>query len=471
MKNTLLSITVLFASFSGSGQGYEIKGKLKGWKDTVIYLGHYYADKNSVKDTVRINSKGEFIFKGAKELSGGIYLVVTPDKKYFELLIDKQQHFSFETDTTDFSKFMKIKGSTDNEQFYKYLVLINARSKEAESLKKEMDAAKTDTAKANKCKARLVVIDKEVKQYKLDFMKANPTSFLSVIFKSSQDVEVPPAPILPNGRKDSTFPYRYYKAHYWDNIDLTDNRMIRTPLFHPKLKFYFEKMMAQVPDSIIRDAINLTERTKSAKDLFKYVVYWVTYTYESSNVMGMDAVFVAMVNKYYKTKQAFWVDSTQLKKITDRANILEPLLIGKKAKNLIMPDSTGKTMHALLDTKAKYTVLYFWEPGCGHCQKETPKLKAFYDKYKPKGVEVFAVDIESNLADWKKFIRENKLNWINVGNLYHHYYLREMFDIYSTPVIYLLDENKIIRFKRISVEQLEGSIEHLEKERLKKFNK
>jgi hypothetical protein len=60
--------------------------------------------------------------------------------------------------------------------------------------------------------------------------------------------------ILENGKKDSTFAYRYYKAHFWDNIDFSDDRMLRTPIFHPKVKQYMEKLTAQGPDYV--DSIN-----------------------------------------------------------------------------------------------------------------------------------------------------------------------------------------------------------------------
>lgn len=468
MIRIVLVLLVFLPSSLLFSQGYEIHGRVKGWKDTFLLWGHYYADKNVVKDTLRLDKHGEFTYKGSSTWPGGIYLVVTPNKKFFEILIDKQQKFSFETDSTDFVKHMKFKGSPDNTKFYDYLRYIGERGKEMDSLRKLTEkVSKSDTALIGQSKRRMGVLDKEVKNYKLKYIKENSSDLLTTIFKASQDPEIPPAPVLPNGRKDSTFPYRYYKAHYWDNIPLDDDRLLRTPLLYPKIKFWFEKMMAQIPDSITREAHALIKKTGGNKEMFKYLVYYVTYTYESSNVMGMDAVFVNMVNSYYKTGQAFWLDSTQLKKISDRANVLEPLLIGKTAKNLVMPDTTGHLMKALHDVRAKYTVLLFWEPGCGHCQKEAPKLKAFYDKMKSKGVEVYAVDIESNLEEWKTFIRKNNLNWVNVGNLFHHYYLKEMFDIYSTPVIYLLDEKKVIRAKRLAVDQLEGFIEHLEKERIR----
>ena len=108
----------------------------------------------------------------------------------------------------------------------------------------------------------------------------------------------------------------------------------------------------------------------------------------------------------------------------------------------------------IYDVKAKYTILYFWDPSCGHCQKETPVLKALYDSIKAKNVKVYAVCTEQNVADWKKYIIKHNLNWINVLDYKNVTGFHTTYDIYSTPVVYLLDENKKILAKRLSVDQL-----------------
>ena len=280
------------------------------------------------------------------------------------------------------------------------------------------------------------------------------------------EIEVPEAPLLPSGKKDTTFAFRYYKAHFFDNIDFSDDRLLRTPIFHTKIKQYLDKLTAQIPDSINVAADYLATKAKANQEVFKYVIYWLTYTYESSNIMGMDAVFVHLVDNYYATKQAFWVDSAQLYKITNRAFILKPLLLGKKAPAINMVDTSGKNV-SLYSIKANYTVLLFWDHGCGHCKKEVPKVAEIYKKMKEKGVEVLAIETEDKPEDWKKFIRENKLNWINVHepDNYRRAVTKKIYDIYSTPVVYLLDENKIIKAKRIDSEQLGDFINELEKEK------
>jgi thiol-disulfide isomerase/thioredoxin len=117
----------------------------------------------------------------------------------------------------------------------------------------------------------------------------------------------------------------------------------------------------------------------------------------------------------------------------------------------------------LYNIKADYTVVIFWDVDCGHCQKDIPKLKEVYDKMKADGksVEVYSVYTHFEVDKWKKFIRDHKLNWVNVYNGVHLIDLKVKFDIYSTPVIYLLDKNKVIKAKRIGVEQVEDVINNL----------
>jgi peroxiredoxin len=469
---------ILFSSaaFAGNPDGFNIKITAKGLKpDDMCQLARYYGDKQYIVDSVKVNEKGEAVFKGEEKWPQGIYIFVPPGKgRYFDFVMDEGQNFSIETDTSDFIKSMKVKGSEENKFFYDYQNFMSGKSKQIEPLqnayKRVKDKNKDSAAIVQE---KMTAIDKEVKEFKASFIKNNPATFVAKLFKAMEEPEIPEAPILSNGRKDSTFAYRYYKSHFFDNFDLTDDRLLRSPIFHNKIKQYMDKLTPQIPDSINVSADYLVERSRINQEVFKYLVYWLTYTYESSKIMGMDAVFVHMVEKYYVTKQAFWVDSTQQYKITKRAFELKPLLIGKKAPAVNMPDSTGKYI-SLYDVKSKYTVLIFWDHDCGHCKKEVPKLYDVYSKkLKAKGVQVYAVETENKPKEWKKFLRDNNLKWINVQEPddYKRAVTKKIYDIYSTPVFYLLDENKIIKAKRIESDQLENLIDILDKEKAKENKK
>jgi hypothetical protein len=110
-----------------------------------------------------------------------------------------------------------------------------------------------------------------------------------------------------------------------------------------------DNLTYQIPDSLIQSAKYIIEKAKVEKEVFRYCVIHLTSTYETSKIMGMDAVFVGLVESYYKPDLAYWADSTLLFKVNDRARVLKPLLIGKKAPELLLEDTLGKfrSMHTL----------------------------------------------------------------------------------------------------------------------------
>ncbi len=465
----VLGIFLLSNVFLSLGQGnkkqagHDIRFKIKGYKDTTAIIAHYYGDNQYIpKDTARFDSKGVLQFKGKKELPEGVYLLVLPRNKYVEFLVGEQFQ-SLEFDSSDAVGTMKVKEGVENMVFYSYQKTMSDKAKEAGPIKARLSKTKNADSIAL-IKKQLEAIDKEVKAFREKLFADNPKSFAVKLFKAAQEPEVPEAPTLSNGRKDSVFQFRYYKTHFLDNIDLTDDRMVRTPLFHGKIEQYISKLTLQIPDSINKEADYLLKKSTS-KEIFKYLVWWITNNYEKSQIMGMDAVFVHMAKNYYLNGKAYWVDSSITNKIRDRVKILDPILIGKKAPNMWLTDSAGK-LYTLDGFKAKSTVLYFWDPNCGHCQKETPKLLEFWEKNKKRGIDVYAVCIDRKPDDWKKFIREKKLNWLNVWDSYTATDFKNIYDIYSTPVVYLLDENKRILAKRIGVEQLEDFYDNYFKDKL-----
>ena len=75
--------------------------------------------------------------------------------------------------------------------------------------------------------------------------------------------------------------------------------MLRTPIFYNKLDQYLDKLTYKNPDSINASADIIIDLARSNDEIFQYVVSYITSTYERSKVMGMDAVFVHMVEKYF----------------------------------------------------------------------------------------------------------------------------------------------------------------------------
>ncbi len=75
-----------------------------------------------------------------------------------------------------------------------------------------------------------------------------------------------------------------------------------------------------------------------------------------------------------------------------------------------------------------------------------------------KGVEIFAVNTETDREKWLTYVKENFPAWINVHDPANRSGFRDKYDIWATPLIFLLDEQKKIIAKKLTVEQTEEII-------------
>jgi thiol-disulfide isomerase/thioredoxin len=463
-----LCAIAMFIAGSVSAAGMNIKLTVKGLEGSNMILANYYGDKQYVKDTFDFDKKGSITFKADTMLPGGIYLAVFPalGNRYFEFVISESA-FSLETDTFDLTAHMKVTGSEENRLFYDDMKFLAVQRVKSDSLSKLYKVAKEGPEK-EKLKNQLLKIDTLVKEQRTYVMEKFPTLFYAKLLKMMQEIQVPDPPRDANGKIiDSTFQWRFYKTHYWDHVDMMDERVLRCPVYHNKLKTYMTQTVVQQSDSINVAGDDLLHKTDMKGDLYRYTLSYIFNEMANSKVMGMDGSYVHFGKNYFCKGLTPWVDTAKQFKICDRVNRLEPVLVGKKAQRLVLPiDSTEKQWKNLYDVKAKWTIVAFWDPDCGHCKKELPVLVEAYHNLKKMGidVEVYSpaiMEIE-NYKDWVEFIKKNNLDWINVCDPYRHTNFRWEWDIQSTPQVYILDKDKIIKARRIGAEQVEDYVHFLE---------
>ncbi len=444
-------------------QGYKIDVSVKGWQDTTLILGHYFNKKMLVNDTIFIDSNGKGAFIGDETLPGGVYIIYMPDKSYFDIIIDDEQHFSISANKENPVQTLVVKNNKQEKAFNDYQKFIFEKQQLANKLQEKL---KNNTDQENDSvkiwKDELNSLSKDVNSYWDKILDKHKDTFLASFINAMREVKVPEFKEL--SEPDSLIQikrYQYYKAHYFDNMDLNDDRLLRTPFFSNKLESFFTKTVLQIPDSIVKESINVIEKASGNKEMKKYLIQYTFNMANESKVMGMDAAMVALGEKYYLSGIADWVDEEFLTKLEERITKLKPNLIGNQAPDLKMI-APNNQYFKLSEVYSPLTILIFWEPDCGHCKKEIPKLKELvWDKYQDNGVKIFAVFTQHETEEWTKFIEEYQLEeWINVYDPYHQSNFRNLYDIYSTPAIYILDEDKKIIAKRIGAEQVPGFIDH-----------
>ncbi|NND31125.1 MAG: redoxin family protein [Saprospiraceae bacterium] len=435
---------------------YHIQGHLQNYAEDTIYLGYYFADKQYLIDTTLV-TEGKFTFSGPDTLKAGVYLVVMPpDNKFFQIMVSpSERRFSFQANIDSIEQTIVFENATDNTLFYDNLKFIGEKRAEVD----EINAQKEMAAEAKKeiLDQRLQEINKEVMTYQHQLVDSHPGSLTAALVKSGFQIDLPDF----TGTKEeiNMQQYLYYKKHYFDHVDLSDDRLIRAPshVMFDRVNYYLEKLTPQHPDSVIQSLDYLLHEMEGAEDTYKNFLIKFLNDYAQSKIVGMDGVYVHLALTYYDAGKAPWVEETQLKKIIANAKDAEPTLIGKTAPNLTVQlrDSTDITLY---DFDSKYLVLVFWAHDCAHCKESMPELKKFYEEYNSKGIEVFSIC--TKLGDdeppcWD-FVDERELDiWVNASDKKGgRSFMHSLFNVKKTPKVFILDQNKKIISKDLGAEQL-----------------
>ena len=469
MRSTVF--VFLFISFSllAHGQvknGYDISVTINGLPDSTVYLAYHLGDKQYLKDTLKLDRHGHGVLKGAESLPQGIYMIVLPGRKYFEILISSDQFFALSCNYSDYFRTLKFSGSDENSAFVDYQRKWIAMQDEAGALNARMQKTKQNNDSLKILSEHRTKQEEKMKSYLNDVVNINKGTLLSMLVRAIIPVEIPAFQLPSNTANPDSVKwiksYLYNKDHFFDNIDFNDERLLRTPILQSKLNFFFTSVVIQHPDSINREIDKIIAKCSGTYKIFQFVAVYLFNHFRESEIMGHDAVMVKLADDIYLSGKAGWTTQEwrdNLKKEIDR---IRPNLIGVKAHDLVMNTYTG-VYKSLYDIDKDFTILYFWEPDCGHCKEATPKLKEYYDKARNEGVEVFAVCTQADKAKWEKYIQDNKLDWINGWDPERLTNFDYYFNVQSTPGIYILDKNKIIIAKKLPVEAIGPFIENYRK--------
>lgn len=451
-----------------SAQSFKVTLQAPQYRSGIAYLTYHMGKNLNVEDSAAVNSSGVAVFSAKRKLLPGIYAMVLPAKRItVDFFVDKEQIITVKiADTSDLVNKTTVTGSKEHLLFQQYQRYISVKGK---SLETERQAYLQSTTKTDSVlhEAGYLKLNKELNDYREGIIKSHPGSMMAVLLNAMKEPKMLGNKLLT--RNDSLENYNYYKAHYWDGISFMDDRILRTPFFLPKFERYYRNIVSPQPDSIIKEADYQLLLARSSPEIYKFLLNWLTDEYINPKYMGQDAVFVHLFEKYHSKGLTGWLNEKQMETISRRAYMLMANLIGLKAADLEMVDTTGKPA-PLYKVEADYTVVCFWDPNCGHCKDEVPRLDSIYRaSWKKHGVKIYAVlsgDSKEDLKpEWVKFIRQNNLGeWINVYQTKEMEAAitaaqkpgyRQLYDITLTPTLYLLDSEKRIIGKKLTWQQLD----------------
>ena len=472
----LMCAFISFAAPAVKDAPYRIEVKMPEIKDnTNVFLAFYYNGKTYLKDTTKFNSKGVAVFDGTlkkdqdkRKLEEGVYIVYFKKDsinfkadRYFEFVIGKDQNIKLKADTAGM-----VPVATQGEETVRFTNLLKFMSNKNTERKKCIEDKKAGKIDSVTFEAKLKKLSDEVEAFQKKEIETTKGSFYSAFVKGTIQVEVPDFAELPDTAR-AMARYQFTKNHFFDNINLSDPRMLRTPYFPEKVDYYMKYInrMIPIPDSLFAAADVLIQKSMGDSITYQTMLSKMMNYGLKSNQMGMDKMWYQIAEKYYLSGKAKWADSTWIEDLKAECKKVRYNMIGMTAKNLRMRriDSTQIQLKDLRPENGKneFVLVYFFEPSCGHCKKITPVLHdSVYVKYKDKGFEVFCCYTQTDKKEWIDFLDKHKLHdWVNVWDPNRESYFWEFYDATVTPGVYLLDKERKIVAKKISTESLDQILE------------
>lgn len=370
----------------------DIKIKIDNQQDSLVYFCKYRGSKISVLDTLKLKNN-TFQYKNKQKLPEGIYLLTNESNfLLMEILVGKKQKFSVTINNLDDLGSAKVKGAKETGAYYKLMAKVRATDMIITALENEIDNYPENIQKIDSIK-------KDLADYENSLMTKKEDSFINMVIRS-----------LKSRGWDN----------YWDDFPLDDARILTYPLIDNKLDTYFNALPANA--EIINSEIDkLLAKSSGCEDVRDYLIWYFYKTYYNPKYMNLDDVFIHLVDEYILKLEIKNVSESIVNLLADRANYLENLKIGAK-----LPEIGN-----LYSVDAEYIAVVFYDETCHKCAQEGRILEDIRKRH-PEMV-IFPVEINST----------------NIKNLL------SMYDIQTTPMIYVLDRQKHIIAKRLKAEQVE----------------
>lgn len=467
MKRLLLLCLACFLQVGWLfAEGHDIKISIPKMANKQVILAFYRDKQVLAADTAQLDENGNGAFKKPQKLAHGLYILYFSPSNIFDLIIGSNQNFSIKTDPDDIIKHIQFEGSPENTAFLDFQKFMAAHNQKMRKIYQEIEQDPDKDKNRQKYNDLLKQTGQEAENYVMGLIGKFQGTALATFLNAMRTPEIPDfSGEIPESTQDREMEIRrrgyfYRKAHYWDYINFQDSTLIRTPtqVFKGKLDEFFTDMVLPHPDSVLQESIRIIEKSRDCKPMFNYLTGYCFQSIagKADSIMGMDAAYVKFSNRYILSGDIGWLDQKGLEKVRENVGRLQYNLIGETAHELKLPTLEG-TWVSLHELKAPFTFLVFWEENCGHCKKQVPEIKTkILDKFKPYGLKVFAVHTQPHKEKWEQFVTEHELfDFINCWDPYGQANIRTYYNVVSTPALYLLDKDKKIIAKNISVNQME----------------
>lgn len=444
----ILFISLL--SFQAFSQ-YKINGVIENYNGRKLMLADFYGDQNSIIDSTRTNENGLFQFYFPENKATGMYRIILDTRDYFDLIFNDED-VQLITQAENPMQNVNAVESLENEIYYDYLDTRNKGLYKLDLLNPVIKYYPDENSFYVNALDEFGNIQDQLHHYVDSLQETHPESFSTKIAMVEREPKTNP---IWNPFEENVF----LRKHFFDKVDFSDTSLLRSNVISSKiigyLSLYQNKNYTkeQLENSFKQAVDTILKVTRPYPLVYEFALDYLISGFEQ---YGFNSVIEYIAEHAILEEDCEYTENSS--KLEERIATLKKLSTGKMAPDFTVIDIKGKEVK-LSESDHNKTLLVFWATWCPHCTKVIPEVRDFYNNT-AVDLGVIAVSVDTSKSKYLQFIQEGNYDWTNICD-YHGWNnsVAELYGIYATPTMILLDENRKIIGKPNDVGELRRLLE------------
>lgn len=458
MKNIhspILILLIVLFSVEAFSQ-YQINGNLAEARNQKIQLLGFEGIQVYLIDETQINQNGDFKLKYSEEDYGMGYLNISDNENHVLILakedialkgkkLSEKESIIFSKGNENilFSNYVKEYPINQNALgAWEYLIETYRNNPHLKSREKALKAIENEISYLQEADSKLIENVPDNAYIKWFIPVRKMVSNISYIAQQQPELIPQHIQAFRNIQHDNNLFYKSglfkdaFEGHFWliENSGLNPNQSTAE----------MKKSIDIIIDNLAFDDQKMNQ---TGEFLFQY--------FENRNLIE--------ASEYLAVKLLNETSCTINEGLEKQLEIYRKMKPGQTAKNIQFKGDiykSGKPVDVLsLEAiESKYYLIAFGSSWCPACVEELPQLQKEYANFQKKGVEVVLISLDTSKEQFRKFVKN--FSFFAVSN-YQKWDTQAVKDyhVFSTPTLYLLDQNRKILLRPTSVEQAKTWVE------------
>jgi len=446
MKHALILAFFLLSLGGYSQNRYTIDGKITGFPGGMVYLSSFYGEFTSVFDSVEVTPDGNLQFVMDGRMLPGYYRIMMGEEQFVDLIYNNE-NISFSSDFDFIFDSLKIISSNENQIYYSLVKYLSDNQLELDILSPLTDIYPKGSILYPDIVKRFEQVQEERIQHIQTIVAEFPNAYVTRVVKAQR------RPYLsPNMNEEERI--EHLKLYYWDDIDLTDTSLLRSNVYPNLIIEYLglygnrQFTQEQLEESFIRAVDVMLGESMDNEKVYGFFLQYLVNGFERYH---FDKVLDHIATNYAHDEMC---ENENLdEEVVKRLKNYQNLSVGKPAPEIIL-NNPWKNYNDLYSIKTQFVLILFWASWCPHCNEILPELVELYETLK-MDIEILSVSIDTDKEAYQSALDEGRYPWINYCD-FTGWDSRPAVDynVYATPTMFLLDGNKTIIAKPITLSEL-----------------